>query len=59
MTAFSPAQAAQIIAQYKAGQSLTQLAERWHADPSTIQRVLKRAGVSRRPRGGYNRRSSP
>lgn len=54
MAVFSAAQAAAIVAAYQAGASLSELATHYDASVPTIQRVLVRAGIERRPQGGNN-----
>lgn len=51
---FSPEQVAAIIAEYQAGASLHQLAQRYGCDFITIRDYLVRAGIARRPRGDNN-----
>lgn len=51
---FMPEQVAEIIAEYEAGTSLSQLAALYRCSLECVRDTLERAGVARRPRGGAN-----
>jgi DNA invertase Pin-like site-specific DNA recombinase len=58
-SAYSPAEARQMQKQYKAGQTLAELAEQYDCSRQTVHRVLKQSGVKLRPLGRRELTLSP
>ena len=46
---------AQLLSEYEAGASCSEIAERYGCEPSTTQQALKKAGAKMRPRGNHGK----